>query len=237
MALPARPLISALLLAHCDLAPVTLPEIDASVAPVDAPAPMADARASLPALAQKLARCQEITQGRYKPRLGASDASVAVCALEGAVFFKSGMNVDCDGLETATCNASRDPDFQPQTSGTDSMGNPLDAAKVPYVVLPIRSSRWDWRASGVAIGSVVLVAYKDKVEYGVFADEGPPSIIGEASVAMAKSLGVDPDPRSGGVEDGVTYVVFTGEAGVVTRLEDRAETVARGSARLAQLLK
>jgi len=31
------------------------------------------------------------------------------------------------------------------------------------------------------------------VQYGIFADEGPQGIIGEASYAMATLLGVDPD--------------------------------------------
>ena len=42
----------------------------------------------------------------------------------------------------------------------------------------------------------------------VFADEGPSNIIGEASFATAKALGINPDPSNGGVDSGVTYIVF-----------------------------
>ncbi len=39
-------------------------------------------------------------------------------------------------------------------------------------------------------------------------DTGPDEIIGEASYATAKALGIDPDPETGGTDSGVTYIVF-----------------------------
>lgn len=48
----------------------------------------------------------------------------------------------------------------------------------------------------------------DRVQYAVVGDTGPRDIIGEASYATAKSLGIRPDPRGGGTDDDVTYVVF-----------------------------
>src|SRR6266498_809462 len=52
---------------------------------------------------------------------------------------------------------------------------------------------------------------KSKVVYAVFADEGPKNIIGEASYATAKALGINPDPSNGGTDSGVTYIVFPGK--------------------------
>jgi hypothetical protein len=164
-------------------------------------------------------------------------ADIPVCALNGAFFWTADMDVDCDGLETATCNGNTDPWFQNDTSLHDSKGNPLDAASLPYVVVPLPSSRFDYKASGVELGSVVAVIYGDRVVYGVFGDEGPSTIIGEASHAMASALGIDPDPATGGVDCcGVTYIVFPGAAAVVDPPEDHAAATALGTELAAQLL-
>jgi hypothetical protein len=74
------------------------------------------------------------------------------------------------------------------------------------------------------------------VEYGVFGDEGPSSIIGEASYAMASSLGIDPDPSTGGVDTGVAYIAFTGSDAVVPVIEDHAMATALGEAKARALL-
>lgn len=54
----------------------------------------------------------------------------------------------------------------------------------------------------------MAVIYNNKVEYAVVGDTGPDKIIGEASYATAKALGIDPDPETGGTDSGVTYIVF-----------------------------
>ncbi len=61
--------------------------------------------------------------------------------------------------------------------------------------------------------------YKGKIEYGIIGDTGPDDIIGEASYAMAKSLGIDPDPSTGGTDDEVVYVAFTGKSDAVKKNE------------------
>ena len=53
---------------------------------------------------------------------------------------------------------------------------------------------------------------------------------------MAKSLGINPDPRTGGVGSGVTYVAFTGKDDAVTKNEDHAEAVSIGERRAGQFL-
>jgi len=51
-------------------------------------------------------------------------------------------------------------------------------------------------ARETARGNVVAVIYNHKLQYAVFGDTGPTNLIGEASYATAKKLGIDPDPAS-----------------------------------------
>jgi len=70
---------------------------------------------------------------------------------------------------------------------------------------------------GIEIGQVAAILYTDQVVYAVFLDEcGDPKLIGEACCATAKLLGVDPDPKTGGTDGPVTYIVFTGASGRIT---------------------
>jgi hypothetical protein len=78
------------------------------------------------------------------------------------------------------------------------------------VVLPQHSSIFDYRNRNIALGGVAALIYRGKVTYAVFGDLGPTSIIGEASYAAAVALGINPDPATGGVASGVTYIVFKG---------------------------
>jgi hypothetical protein len=150
------------------------------------------------------------------------------------VYFTADMDIDCDGKSSTVCNKSTDPKYQDATAATDSTGKPLDAATLPYVVVPGVSSRWSYKASGISMGSVALVVYKEKIEYGIVGDVGPAGSIGEASYAMAKSLGINPNPRTGGTADAVTCVIFP--SAKVTKKEDHAAAVALGEAQARQLL-
>ncbi len=49
---------------------------------------------------------------------------------------------------------------------------------------------------------------------------------------MAESLGIPSDPRTGGVDSGVTYLVFPGVTARVTHNEDHTEAVMLGEALL-----
>ena len=163
-------------------------------------------------------------------------SNISICGLTGAVFWKADMDIDCDGKPSTVCNKSADPAFQPQTSATDSKGAFLDASKLPYVVIPLPSTRFDYAKAGLELGTVVAVIYDGKVEYGVFGDEGPDNIIGEASYAMAQLLGIDPNPATGGTDTGVTYIAFTGKASVVAKIEDHTAATTLGQQRAALLV-
>jgi hypothetical protein len=191
-----------------------------------------------PTAAQLLAlttSCTQVSNGLY--RKSASDPpTVPVCSLNGAYFYTSGMNVDCDGKTTTQCNINADPDYQNQTSAVDSTGHPLDAANLPYVVLPIPSTIFSFGAHGVKLGQIIAVIYNGKLNYGVYGDSGPSADIGEASYAMAKSLGIDPNPSTGGTSGPVTYIVFTGSSAVASPIEDHAGTVTKGQNLATNLL-
>jgi len=146
------------------------------------------------------------------------------------VWWTVDFDVDCDGGRGAICMS--DPDYLPDTSAVDSMGNPLDASTLPFIVIPLASTRFRYADHGISAGQVALVLYGRRMVFGIFGDAGPSSIIGEGSFAMAEALGIPSNPSTGGVDSGVTYLVFTGAAANVTRNEDHAEAVTLGQALL-----
>jgi hypothetical protein len=176
-----------------------------------------------------------VVGGKYA-KDGGGTPTVDICGLAGAVFWKADLDVDCDGKMTAKCSLATDPDYMSQTAATDSMGDPLDAAALPYVVVPGVSTRWSYRAAGLAMGSVVAVIYGDHLEYGVLGDVGPVAAIGEASYRMAELLTINPNPSTGGTAAEVAYIAFTGMAAEVDVIEDHAMAVQIGVAHARSLL-
>ena len=178
-------------------------------------------------LRARIANCDMMIGGPFSA--DPSDPSVIpICGLPGAVFWKADLDVDCDGKMTAKCNSQTDPAYQNQTAATDSMGQALDAAALPYVVIPGKSTRFDYSAAGLKMGSVFAVIFKDTVQYGVAGDVGPTAIIGEASYRMAELLGIDPDPSIGGTDEEVDYIGFTGTDAVAVPIEDHDRAVSIG---------
>jgi hypothetical protein len=187
------------------------------------------------AILAKLQTCTKASRTPYAKDAGGA-ANINVCQLKNAVFFKADLDIDCDGKESSLCNSSVDPSYQSGTAASDSAGRPLDAAKLPFIVVPGVSSRWSYRSAGIAMGTVGAVIYDGKIEYGIVGDVGPQAIIGEASYAMAKRLGINPHPSTGGTDSGVSYVIFTGASAKVSKNEDHAEAVQVGKRRAEQLL-
>src|SRR5262245_29098968 len=56
--------------------------------------------------------CRVVSSHSYKLDNG---SSTNICALNGALFWKADMDIDCDGKVTAQCNSSTDCCFQPDT--------------------------------------------------------------------------------------------------------------------------
>ncbi|WP_329530722.1 glycoside hydrolase family 75 protein [Streptomyces sp. NBC_01450] len=206
-----------------------------------APAPSPAARPSLPAAARegkvraadllaKVRDCVAVSKGGYRTDNSARP-EIPVCGTRGAVFWKADMDIDCDGRPGLLCNERTDPFFSGTTAYRQSDGRYLSAETLPYVVVPAPSDIWDHRAHGIRGGSVVAVIYQDRVQYAVVGDTGPHAIIGEASYATAKALGIRPDPRVGGTPSGVTYIAFKDSR--VSPIEDHAAAVTEGE-RLAR---
>jgi len=215
------------------LAPTTLPAAGATepVRPLAGPAALREGDVAAADLLAKVRDCALVSGGRYRTDDG-EPASIPVCGTKEAVYWKADMDIDCDGQAGARCNARTDPLFSAMTAYQQSDGRYLDAERLPYIVVPAASALWDHRDHRIRGGSVAAVVYRDRVQYAVVGDVGPHDIIGEASYATAKGLGIRADPRGGGTDTGVTYIVFKDSR--VTPIEDHAAAVATGQ-RLARL--
>lgn len=182
-----------------------------------------------------LTACKQVAGTTKFAKDSGGSKTVPLCQLNGAIWWTADLDVDCDGGQGAACKA--DPYYQAETSTVDSKGNPLDASTLPFVVVPLPSNGFDYKANGLKLGSVVGVIYQNKIMYGILGDLGPTGVIGEASYAMAQKLGINPSPISGGVDSGVTYVAFTGTSAIVTKKEDAAQAAQIGATRAAAIVQ
>ncbi|MEV6411486.1 peptidoglycan-binding protein [Kribbella sp. NPDC051718] len=180
-------------------------------------------------LKDKTAGCEtQLSNGKYAHDSGGS-RTVAVCKTGGAVHWTADFDVDCDGQRTTQCNENTDPSFQPATSWNQSNGQPLNSAGLPFIVVPLSSSIWNYSTAGIAGGTVAAVVYQDKVAYAVVGDQGPTGIIGEGSYKLAQQLGINPNPSSGGVSGAVvTYILFPGVKSVP--IESQTDALSKGQA-------
>ena len=77
------------------------------------------------------------------------------------------------------------------------------------------------------------MSYGGKTVYAIFADVGPSGKLGEASMALARQLGINDDPMNGGLQSaGVTYTVLPGTGPLV---KSAAQRIARDPAELQAL--
>ncbi len=154
------------------------------------------------------------------------------------LVYQSSGAVDCDGVETSQCNINTDSAYQNDTSFHTSNNQPLNAAVLPFYVLPIAgSSYFDYTQNDINGGQLALVMYGNNMNYGVLGDENADErASGEISYAMASSLGINPDPSVGGVESGVTYIIFTSSSNIVSPIEDHNSAVSLGNNSLDLLM-
>ncbi|MFF2652520.1 glycoside hydrolase family 75 protein [Streptomyces sp. NPDC058045] len=188
--------------------------------------------------------CEQISDGRYRTD-EEKEPTIPVCATgdrsgggtgrgAGVVHWTADMDIDCDGRPGRYCNARTDPYFADLTNFTASDGGPLDAERLPYVVVPEPSDRWDHREYGIGAGTAAAIVYRGMVRYAVVGDTGPADLIGEASHAAAASLGIPPHPGGGGAPDHVTYIFFPHSK--VSPVESIGAAQAEGERRARQLL-
>lgn len=84
----------------------------------------------------------------------------------------------------------------------------VDSEKVPYVVTP---PQLIGMVAPVVMGCLARVTHKGKTVEAIVGDIGPKSHIGEASMACAEMLGINNNPKKGGVSSGVLYEFFPGQ--------------------------
>jgi Fungal chitosanase of glycosyl hydrolase group 75 len=93
----------------------------------------------------------------------------------------------------------------------------VDAVSVPYVVLPPEG----FKHAKLGDFATVVNLRTGKVAAGIVADESAPELpMGEGSIALAVALGIDSNPRTGGAEQGVGYVIYPGSGNGAPRTLD-----------------
>jgi hypothetical protein len=81
----------------------------------------------------------------------------------------------------------------------------VDAAEIPYVVLHPKALRF----AHLGDFATVVNLENGKTAAAIVADESAPNLpIGEGSIALATALDIDPDPRSGGQDKNVAYIIY-----------------------------
>jgi Fungal chitosanase of glycosyl hydrolase group 75 len=80
----------------------------------------------------------------------------------------------------------------------------VDAASIPYFVLP------DKFKPSISLGDFAWIYNRNNAQraFAIFADVGPD--VGEGSMFLANQLGIDEDPRYGGMDCGIMYFIFDG---------------------------
>lgn len=158
------------------------------------------------------------------------------------ITFTSGLNIDCDGSPRAyapagsglvaldylanagspgnwygiACDAAGEPYRQANgyyvsttalQDHSKAVWEPLryvNSEIIPYIVIP--------RGFPAKLGDLAQVEYNNKRLTAIIADVGPKGKYGEGSIALAKQLGINADPKHGGIDKNVTYYVYAGSS-------------------------
>jgi hypothetical protein len=145
----------------------------------------------------------------------------------GVFAFTSSMSIDDDGSDP-----NPDPDHQDQTAWQDSSGAQLGAAHVAFYVLgddcftmTSPCPYFYYPEHDIMPLQFALIFYNGNVIGAVFGDtqganDQTTSVndsrqLGEASVKAASMLGIPDSGTTGGVNNGVTYVIFSGSEWVL----------------------
>ena len=104
----------------------------------------------------------------------------------------------------------------------------VDASKIPYVVLHPQALKH----ARLGDFATVVNLQNGKVSAAIVADESAPDLpVGEGSIALAKALGINSDPRNGGQDQGVAYLIYSGSGNGKPR---SFETIVAKSKRLLE---
>lgn len=120
------------------------------------------------------------------------------------VGFTAKMDIDGDGPGGGR---DGDPTYQKETAYKPN-GVSLNARVVPFIVIPGDFSK---AHDNVALGDYAAVTYGGKTTFALVGDIGPKGVLGEGSPALARSVGINPSPVSGGVKSAsVRYLILPG---------------------------
>lgn len=143
-----------------------------------------------------------------------------------AIFWSAKMAIDADGPAAGPgrpTGSQLDPGSgQDDTSLHFSNGKGMPSEVIPYIVLPGGTFRAN---TGLALGDVAVVIFKDKITAAICADMGPTKKIGEGSIRVHEAFHPPaPDPCVRGangfcrrihnvsIDEDVLYFVFPGSA-------------------------
>jgi len=147
---------------------------------------------------------------------------------DATIFWSSKMAIDADG--PAAGPGRRSGSQLDLDSGQDDTsfhfegtGKALPSETMPYIVLPLGSFR---KNTGLAIGDVATVIFKDKITAAICGDLGPAKKIGEGSIRLHEAFHPPaPDPCSlrqpdgsckrilnASIDEDVLFLVFSGSA-------------------------
>jgi hypothetical protein len=107
------------------------------------------------------------------------------------------------------------PGYYVSTTALYDSGNPnprdphryVDAAKIPYVVLHPKALKY----ARLGDFATVINLHNGRISSAVVADESAPNLpVGEGSIALAKALGINANPRDGGRDGDIVYLIYPG---------------------------
>lgn len=121
-----------------------------------------------------------------------------------AMGFKSPASICADGLPENTYD---DPDWQKETSFTDSGGKFINPEDTPYFVLPktitTHPKSSPFAQAGIKPGDYVRLTnpQNGKSIFAIYGENGPDAKLGELSIRAARDLGIPSSPTGGGYQD------------------------------------
>ncbi|MGC2352887.1 MAG: peptidoglycan-binding domain-containing protein [Candidatus Udaeobacter sp.] len=164
-----------------------------------------------------------------------------------ALFYEAKFAIDADGSAPA---AETDVTGQSNTTLHDRNDAPLNSDKFPFIVLPLNQQRNKQGAvqaiagrtlnqMGAQLGDLGVVLYKNgTVVPVVYGDRGPALRLGEGSMIVARTLGINDDPNKGGIDKGeippgIVHLVFPGTTDAPNKITKRtAQDVQRDALHL-----
>lgn len=135
-----------------------------------------------------------------------------VLGTDGKIHYTAKAAIDNDG---SGGNPEHDPDFQSDTS-LHHNGKALNSETEKFIVVPPAIVQG---VPGIILGCQAFVTNTKNGRFSaaVCGDIGPRAKLGEISVALAKALGINPSPNTGGEDAHV--IEYTIEPGVPAVVE------------------